>query len=170
MNHNNFTAIGPNLAITQKDLNEALTNITLSIMYTYDEWKTRTTVTMTMYSNIYSFSSIYNLVIPYITCLILALPFLLLGAYSLHKNGVPAIDGGFLQVLTTTTGSKRLEVAAARGCLGGDENMPKELLEMKIRFGELIGDEEESVKRAGFGTEDEVVPLRRRETYGIQVA
>ena len=49
--------------------------------------------------------------------------------------------------------------------------MPKELQDLKIRFGELIGvgdDGKGGTRRAGFGTEDEVVPLSRGTRYGIQ--
>ena len=48
--------------------------------------------------------------------------------------------------------------------------MPKELQDLKIRFGELIHvghDKAGGVRRAGFGTEDETVPLDRSTRYGI---
>jgi hypothetical protein len=38
----------------------------------------------------------------------------------------------------TTVGRTELENAAARGCLGGEENIPKALKKMKVRFGEII--------------------------------
>lgn len=78
-----------------------------------------------------------------------------------------ATDGGFLQLLTTTRGSKVIDKAAGRGCLGGDENIPDELKKIRVRFGELIHESSKSGSRlAGFGTEDEVVTLRRGGMYG----
>lgn len=158
------------MSITQDMINEALANITLSMMYTFPLWNTTVEANITTYINIYSLTSPLNLYLPYAFCLALAIPFLLLGANSLRLNGVTAIDGGFVQILTTTTGNRGLEDAAAGGCLGGSENTPRELMDMKIRFGELVGQDDEidkgGVKRAGFGTEDEVVSLRKRTVYG----
>ena len=81
---------------------------------------------------------------------------------SVRANGVSATDGGFIQLVTTTRGSKKLDKAAARACFGGDADLPKELLDLKIQFGELVDDSCAStgVRRCGFGTEDEVVPLQ----------
>jgi len=78
------------------------------------------------------------------------------------------MDGSFEQIITTSTGSSLLDQAAAGGCLGGTESMPKELQDLKIRFGEFIGREEPGgVKRAGFGTESEVIALRKGARYGV---
>ena len=78
------------------------------------------------------------------------------------------MDGSFEQIITTTTGSSFLDQAAAGGCLGGNESVPKELRDLKIRFGEFIGREAPGrVRRAGFGTEDEVVALTKGARYGI---
>jgi hypothetical protein len=101
----------------------------------------------------------------------------------------------------TTTGHTAIDSALAKGSasLGGHENISKELMDMEVRFGELIhnheyerrhspmaesqsdepsdgaGAEEErasvngrdiddvySVRRAGFGTVQDISPLRRR--------
>lgn len=136
-------------------------------------WYTTVPVNITNIQEVYSFISPKTLIIPYLTCLLLSIPFLCLGLNSLRLNGVSAIEGGFLQILMTTTGSKALEKAAAGGCLGGDENVPENLKRMRIRFGELVWsrvDEDGDrgvVKRAGFGTDDEVMPLRRAVAYGV---
>lgn len=82
-------------------------------------------------------------------------------------NGVAATDGSFMQLVTTTTGSAVLDRAAAGGCLGGNESVPTELKELRVRFGEIMGREGEVVRRAGFGVEGEVGPLRKGERYGI---
>lgn len=132
-------------------------------------WSTPVPVQATRKEQQYSFAFLKTILIPYIVCLTISIPFLYLGIASLRYNGVSAIEGGFLQILMTTTGSKTLEKAAAGGCLGGDENVPEELKKMKIRFGELVGFESHkgTVKRAGFGTEDEVIALRRDIDYGV---
>lgn len=136
-------------------------------------WHTTVPVNITNIHEVYSFVSPKTLIIPYLTCLLLSIPFLYLGLNSLRLNGVSAMEGGFLQILMTTTGSKTLEKAAMGGCLGGDENVPENLKSMRIRFGELVWsrDVEDgdggAVKRAGFGTDDEVMPLRRGVTYGV---
>lgn len=74
-----------------------------------------------------------------------------------------------MQLVSTTTGSERLMREAAVGCLGGDTNTPKAFKDLEIRFGELVerGDRNNDVRRAGFGTSEEIVPLTRGERYGI---
>lgn len=73
-----------------------------------------------------------------------------------------------MQTIATSTGSAILDRAAAGGCLGGNESMPQELKDLKIRFGELVGREDPGrVKRAGFGVESEVTALKRGANYGI---
>lgn len=137
-------------------------------------WKTVNPVPVTLMSSpqLYSFNSLQTLLIPYLLCLFLSIPFLYLGVRSLRLNGASAIEGGFIQIVMTTSGSKALEKASASGCLGGDENVPEELKEMKIRFGALAtsSDYHDSgpvqERRAGFGTDDEVLPLQKGVTYG----
>jgi hypothetical protein len=124
--------------ITQDSLNQALANINLSAIGAYGFWSTTTDVTITNNINIYSFSRPANLIIPYYLSLLLALPFLILGAFALRHNGVSAADGGFTQLITTSTGSAALDKATSGGCLGGDENVPRALKDLKIRFGELM--------------------------------
>ncbi|KAF2129167.1 hypothetical protein P153DRAFT_397338 [Dothidotthia symphoricarpi CBS 119687] len=173
---NNFSrphADGPKFVVTQAVLNDALFNLTMSAAFQLGFWETTLPVTITSVQQLYSFAYPRTLLIPYLTCLLISVPFLLLGLISLRSNGVSAIEGGFLQILMTTTGSKTLEKAAAGGCLGGEENTPEDLKSLKVRFGELISsgiyehDDSGQVRRAGFGTDEEVVPLRRSHTYGI---
>ncbi|KAF2670593.1 hypothetical protein BT63DRAFT_424523 [Microthyrium microscopicum] len=172
---NNYTAVEPDFNFTQESLNEGLANVTFSLMFAMDQSNTTVEAQTWEPVNVYKFEPRLNLIIPYFLCLAVAIPFLFLGMVSLNRNGVSAMDGGFLQILMTTTGSKSLEKAAAAGCLGGRENIPKELLDMKIRFGELVeadghgvGDTTGVVRRAGFGTEDETIPLTRNARYGVQ--
>jgi hypothetical protein len=155
--------------ITEDLLNSLLMNVTLSIMASYGLWNTTTNVTTMTPVNVYEFSRPMNLYFPYGVGLLLALVFIVLGALALRQNGVSATDGGFIQLITTTTGSSKLNEAAAGGCLGGSENVPQQLKDLKIRFGETVdaGEGKGLVKRAGFGVEDEVRPLNREARYGI---
>lgn len=134
----------------------------------YGEWNTTANATKLTTINIYSFSQPLNLILPYFLTLLVSLPFILVGGWALLRNGVSAMDGSFIQIITTSTGSAVLDNAAAGGCLGGNESIPQELKDLKIRFGEFIGREEPGgVKRAGFGTESEVTPLQKGANYGI---
>jgi hypothetical protein len=155
--------------VTPDLLNDFLLNITLSAMTDFGWWTSNdTAVTQWQTINAYNFSKPLNLIIPYFLCLFLAIPILAIGGFALRQNGVSATDGGFTQLITTSTGSAELEKLAAGGCLGGDENVPNGLKELRIRFGELVGDRKEGlVRRAGFGTVEETISLAKGELYGI---
>jgi hypothetical protein len=52
--------------------------------------------------------------------------------------------------------------------LGGEESVPKELMDLEIRFGEIIGREDPGrIKRAAFGVESEITALKKSDNYGI---
>jgi len=137
------------------------------MMIAYGQWKTIVNTTQSEGVNVYSFSQPLNLVLPYFISLGIALPFIIAGFLALIKNGVSATDGSFMQIITTSTGSAILDKAAAGGCLGGDESAPKELKDLKIRYGEIIGRDDGRIKRAGFGAEDEITDLEKGAKYGI---
>lgn len=83
-------------------------NMTISMMMAY---KTTTqTVNATSYTiiNVYRFSQPLSLVLPYFITLLASLPFVVVGCLSLFKNGVSAIDGSFIQIIATSTGSATL--------------------------------------------------------------
>ncbi|KAH6892480.1 hypothetical protein B0T10DRAFT_560066 [Thelonectria olida] len=167
----------PEIEVSADLLNEALANVTMSIFSTLSLWNTTVKATRATSRNFYSFSNPIYLFVPYGVSLIVALPFLVLGIVALCQNGVPAMEGGWLQILMTTTASQKLNKAAAGGCLGGEDNIPKALKKMRVRFGELVkseenGSERESgaeprVHRAGFGLADEIIPLKKRGRYGV---
>lgn len=173
----------PDFLISGDVLNEMLANVTLSTLFQIPLENAATTVTTVSTwssNNFYTFSHPVNLYAPYGVSLLLTLPFLVLGIVSLWRNGVPAMDGSFLQMLMTTTASKKLHAKAAGGCLGGENNVPEGLKKERILFGELgraegdadllaAGVKEEGgvVRRAGFGLEDEVMPLKRHARYGV---
>jgi hypothetical protein len=155
--------------VTPDLLNDFLLNITLSAITDFGWWAANDTLTTQWETiNVYSFSKPFNLIIPYFFSLFLTIPILAIGSFALKRNGVAAIDGGFTQLVTTTTGSATLERAAAGGCLGGDESVPVDLNELRVRFGELVSEEKEGlVRRAGFGTAEETIPLAKGKLYGI---
>ena len=158
----------PSFNITQDLLNEYLLNMTSAIAMQYGLWPTTVNATNHTMVNVYEFSQPLSLVLPYFITLFVALPFVVFGCLALFKNGVSAMDGSFIQIISTSTGSATLDRAAAGGCLGGNESVPQELMDLKIRFGEFVGrDDPGRIKRAGFGVEDEVIQLRQGEQYGI---
>jgi hypothetical protein len=157
----------PQFIVNQTTLNDQLINITMSVMMAYNQWSAQVNATVVDSVNVYSFSQPLVLILPYFISLAVALPFMILGFTALLRNGVSATDGGFMQIIATSTGSAVLDRAAAGGCLGGDENAPRELRELKIRFGEFVGRGDAGVKRAGFGVDGEVKPLRKGAQYGI---
>jgi hypothetical protein len=144
------------LDLSENRINEALQNITLSVMYTLDWWHTTANVTQNLNYNTFSFSSRPRLIIPYAASLLLSLPLLFLGFRALRLNGAPAIDTSFMQTLVTTTGSARLREIAAKGS-ETPYDVPESVKETRIRFGYMLETNgEEVVRRATFGLEDEV--------------
>lgn len=158
----------PAFNISQDTLNGYLLNMTTSIMMAYGLWNTTSNATILTTVNVYSFSRPLNLILPYFVTLLAAIPFILLGTFALIRNGVSAMDGSFMQIITTSTGSSVLDTAAAGGCLGGHESVPQELKDLEIRFGEFVDRKGPGrIKHAGFGIRSEVTDLRKGERYGI---
>lgn len=104
------------LDISEDMLNEALINITISALSLniHHEMVNRT---LTHVFNVYRFNNKLSFYLPYGLCLLCTLPVLVVSLLALYQNGVTAIDGGFVQLLMTTTGRTELEDMAAKGCL-----------------------------------------------------
>ncbi|KAL1792233.1 hypothetical protein ACET3X_009984 [Alternaria dauci] len=150
------------LNLSEAMLNEFLINVSISAL-TLDTWHVPYPVNITEYRTTYHFSRPINLIIPYALSLAFALVFIGIGIWSLVENGVPATDGGFLQVATTTTGRTEMaKLIESNTEEDGKEGVRKELLSMKVRYGELVDDGGVSTGRAGFGTLAETRPLGRR--------
>ncbi|KAH7410524.1 hypothetical protein DE146DRAFT_361332 [Phaeosphaeria sp. MPI-PUGE-AT-0046c] len=148
------------LELTEDKLNEALQNITLSVMYALDMWNATTYVRKTTNHNVFTFSSRPRLLIPYGISLLVTLPFLIIGFRSLRLNGMPAVDGGFIQPLVTTAISSRLRDIAVEGS-HKPYNAPESLKTARIQYGYLEKHEMSGVRECtGFGLEGEVVSLR----------
>lgn len=138
-------------------------------MSAYNLWHTNTDATIRTTYNIFTLSKPLNLLLPYSLTLELAIPFSVVGVWALRENGVAATDWGFVQLLGTTTGGDMLSKVARGNCLSGEAG--EELANLKIRFGELIGDGEleeelgggQKLARAGFGVEEEVRTWKFKE-------
>jgi hypothetical protein len=126
-------------SFTEALLNKALANLTISAL-SLNYWYNSVNGTTDKHFNLYQFTNKTNFFLPYGLTLLFAIPIIALGIMALHENGVSAIDGGFVQLLVTTTGRTELERHATKACLGGYENFSKELKELKVRFGELLTD------------------------------
>jgi hypothetical protein len=142
---------------TEDLLNALLFNITVSAL-SLGTWKDNVSVTTTRYRNTYLFSHRTNLVLPYSICLAVALVFAAIAMWSLHQNGTPAADGGFLQVMMATRGDTEVErLVLIEGATAVDD-ISEDLGNLKVRYGHLIGQE----NRMGFGTVDETAALKNR--------
>ncbi|KAF2275424.1 uncharacterized protein EI97DRAFT_434264 [Westerdykella ornata] len=176
------------LNISEPSLNALLTNLTISSLSLGVD-HADIPVTVSDHRNTYTFSDKVNFFVPYALCLGVALCYVGVGIWALLANGVPATDGGFLQIMMATRGRTEMEELVLREGLVGTSDLSRELLGLRIRFGELVevvvedgggeglgegegegeGGEASPVRvvRKGtitFGTEGETVPLRRRGT------
>lgn len=123
--------------VTEDLLNEVLANVTISALslntrYDIVDGFANKTV------GVYQFRGKVSFYLAYGLPLLLTIPVVVLGLAALQHNGVSAIEGGFVQLLMTTTGYSELHNVAAKGCMGGQENVPKDLMKLKVRFGELL--------------------------------
>jgi hypothetical protein len=136
-----------------------LQNVVIS-MLTLNRTTTQTNVTESTIVNVFSFSNPARLIVPYFLSACISLAFIIGGGHALLSNGISASTGGVFQTLCTTRGSERLGVLAAKGCLGGRENVPEDLKNLKVMFGVFKNSDHSSSKPiAGLGTVDEVIPL-----------
>ncbi|KAJ6439250.1 hypothetical protein O9K51_08662 [Purpureocillium lavendulum] len=115
----------------------ALVNVTTTAITGLGYWNVDVNVSEHKLVTVYAFSRPLNLILPYSISLLCSLPFIIIGFAAMHENGVPAIDGGFLQLLLTTRGSKTLDALALGGSLGGERNIPEELKNVKLQLREI---------------------------------
>ncbi|CAN9172654.1 unnamed protein product [Alternaria alternata] len=98
---------------------------------------------------------------PYAACLITTLAIYFLGIWSLRRNGVSA-GNSFLQWVTTTRASDKLDYTAKHCSPGGQENFSYDLSHLELRFGLRRGREEPEDRHntgiAGFGIVEEIEP------------
>jgi hypothetical protein len=155
------------LDLSEGILNDILTNLTLSAI-SLGTWWDMVPVTTTRYRSTYTLSNPLNLIIPYSICLAAATLFAAIAIWSLWQNSVPAADGGFLQIMMATRGNTEMERLILKERLAAIDNMSNELKSVKIRYGELVGENVLGVegRRMGFGTVQETVSLRKRRSRG----
>lgn len=152
------------LNLTEAILNDVLTNITLSAI-SLGTWWDEIEVNYTRYQSTYSFANPINLILPYSVCLAVATAFAATAIWSLSRNGIPAADGGFLQIMTATRGNTEMERLVLRENLTTVENMSEELKALRVRYGELVGEDVVGAngRTVGFGTIEETISLRKRK-------
>ena len=125
-------------------------NITISILND-SELKNWTTAISTIHRPAYVFNRL-PLISSYVSALVFCLGFLVLGFGALLQNGTPASSGGFLQIMCTTTHSDgAMNQLAKEASLGGQTEVPKKLLDLKVRFG-IVTDSTFENRYAAFGT------------------
>ncbi len=147
--------------VTQESINEYMTNFTIGAL-SLDIARNKTLVQVTDYHNVYDFSAPINLVLPYTLCSAVGVIFVALGIWCLVQNQVPAAEGGFLQIMATTIGRTQMEeLVIALQTSSDTEKIEKDILNLKVRYGELVDDEGVGTGVAGFGTTEETKLLRR---------
>jgi hypothetical protein len=110
------------LDITEDLLNDVLTNITLSAI-SLGTWWDMVPVTTTRYRSTYTFANSLNLILPYSICLAVATLFAVIAIWSLRRNGAPAADGGFLQIMIATRGNTEMEKLVLKERLTAIDNI-----------------------------------------------
>jgi hypothetical protein len=151
------------LNLTESLLNDVLTNITLSAI-SLGTWWDNVPITTMRYQSTYSFANPLNLILPYSICLAAAIFVAAIAIWSLWQNGVPAADGGFLQIMIATRGNTEMERLVLRERTTAINNISQELQNLKIRYGELVSEDVLGVvgRRLGFGTVEETVSLKKK--------
>ena len=121
--------------------------------------KTRTIVVYRYYRQ--------SLWIGYAVVIAITFAFMIVGAWSIHQNGV-ASDVLFSRIMVTTR-NPTLDHLSVGACLGGDP-FPKELTETKLRFGVLLEDNPREgplgkVEHCCFGTMGETKEIVKGGPY-----
>lgn len=108
----------------------------------------------------YHFADKVGFCVPYVLHLAIALVYAGIAVRALHKNGVPAADGGFLQIMVTTRGNTEMERLVVEQGPGSVEEMGKETLQLRVRLAEV-----EFEKEMGNGQEESGKMVRRRLAF-----
>ncbi|RPA84315.1 hypothetical protein BJ508DRAFT_36525 [Ascobolus immersus RN42] len=114
-------------------------------------WKTNATVTsINDMVLVYDFNPVF-LLVPYGIAFGISLILIVIGLYALRNNGVPAAGTSFLQIVSTTSapGCDSLRTAAAECSLGGEKNFSEKLLELPLKFGEIVSNGSGDIGRGG---------------------
>ncbi|KAF1923430.1 uncharacterized protein M421DRAFT_29311, partial [Didymella exigua CBS 183.55] len=150
------------LKITDTSINNLVANISIPAP-SLNTWYGNHNVSKSTFQSVFRFSDPHNLLVPYTLCLGLTLVIVLLGLNGLRRNGTSATEGCFLQVIMTTSGETTMHRAVKQRSVGGIRNAPKELLDLKVKFGEFVNEGETTlVERRGFRTLEEVISFQRK--------
>ncbi|KAJ5158985.1 uncharacterized protein N7500_008636 [Penicillium coprophilum] len=143
------------LARAIEDLSHNFTYSLLSL----NAANTSVPVTVSSPQNFYAYDS-KNLLAAYMTALGVTIVCVIVGFLALRENGA-AHNTSFSSMLMTTRNPELDELAKGH-CLGAGE-LPDEIGDVQLRFGEVEGSEQ--YKRAAFGTKESVSPLSKGEDY-----
>ncbi|KAJ5827485.1 hypothetical protein N7447_004248 [Penicillium robsamsonii] len=143
------------LARAIEDLSHNFTYSLLSL----NSANTSVPVTISSPQNFYAYNS-KNLLAAYMTALGVTVVCVIVGFFALRENGV-AQSISFSSMLMTTR-NPELDGLSKGHCLGSDQ-LPDEIGDVKLRFGEVEGSEQ--YKHAAFGTQESVTPLTKGKDY-----
>ena len=121
--------------VTEASLNELLANVTISAL-SLGAFKDLVPVEVKEFQNTYHFSDKVGFVVPYALCLFFAAVFAALAIRSLNRNGVPAADGGFLQIMMATRGDTEMERLVIKEGDVSVNQISSELKQLKVKLGE----------------------------------
>jgi hypothetical protein len=150
---------GKDLNITETTINEYLAMTAISAL-SLNAGETSVPVNITTYQATYTFSDQINFFLPYSLSLVACLLCVGVGVWSWTYNGASAVDGGFLQVMTATRGRTQMEDLVVAQHIDND-NVPEELLDLEVRYGELLNARGVGIGVAGFGTVEETKLLKK---------
>ena len=152
-----------NVNVTPEKLQEYLTNVIVSALAlnTNGEtlWQTDS-IPVRSGANVYAFNQRVQFYTPYGACLIATLLIYALGLRSLYQNGVSA-GNSFLQHVSASRISDRLDNAGIQSSRGGDESFSDEFKELELQYGikRISTTQQTHVevgRLTGFGTVDEI--------------
>ncbi|OAL56202.1 hypothetical protein IQ07DRAFT_626316 [Pyrenochaeta sp. DS3sAY3a] len=153
-----------NYTINEQTINEYIANVTISAM-SLNLGKAKVPINYTEYRTTYHFSRPVNLIVPYSLLFLFSTISVVFGILSLNRNGAAATDGGFLQIMTTNVGRTKAEDLITEHYISHNgDNVPDVLLDLKIRYGELIDESGVGKGIAGFGTEEETRMLKKGQS------
>lgn len=142
-------------------------NVTMSMLSHSSQLTTGDTlISQTTMSDGYVFEAPNRLLVAYFSGLALYSVLITLGVLALLHNGVAASPGGFLEVLGATAASGSRLNGVVRQVNQGERPL-RQLLDLRIRLGEVRDDGGGETPFAAFGTEGETVPLRRKTRGGL---
>lgn len=156
-----YTFSGILFDLSPSVVEDLMKNVTISMLNDAEKYVS-TTATTTVYKSAYVFKDKIKLIGAYASALVACLVFLLLSFGALLQNGTPASSSGFLQIMCTTAHSNGAMNELAKGTsLGGAIGVPKDLLDLNVRFG-VVTDANGEWRHAAFGTVEDTEPLVKR--------